>query len=80
MSDPAFMSAVEWRPTNAKAGGDLPYATHAGEMELFGLKFRCFRLNTGQAIIHADDMDALLQMMADPGSELAGKTKEGQEP
>lgn len=66
MSIPAFMNAVEWRSSGEAPSGDLPYATHSGELEIFGLKLRCFRLNTGEAIIHADDMMALLELMGDP--------------
>lgn len=63
MSDPAFMSAVKWEPTGQQPSGDLPCTTHSGEMEILGFRLRCYRLSTGEAIIHADDMNALLELM-----------------
>ncbi len=46
---------VECEDDSVKSG-DLPYATHEGVWELAGMKLRVYRLNTGQAIINADDM------------------------
>lgn len=66
MTARAFMSAVKWDPTGQHPSGDLPYATHSGEMEIFGLCLRCYRLSTGEAIIHVDDMHALLELIALP--------------
>lgn len=60
------MNGIEWKSEQGEPGGDLPYATHSGELEILGLKLRCYRLNTGEAIIHADDMNALFEMMGDP--------------
>lgn len=67
MSEPAFMQGVQWRPTDAESDGELPYATHVGELEVFGVKLRCYRISTGQAIIDADDMNALFGGM--PGDD-----------
>lgn len=53
-----MMDAVDWKPCEAP-GTDpgIPYATHKGEMHIAGLRLRCYRLNTGQAIIDADDVN-----------------------
>jgi hypothetical protein len=36
----------------------IPFATHEGVLEIAGYKLRCYRLNTGQAVFHADDVNA----------------------
>lgn len=42
----------------------VPYPTHAGELELVpGLRLRCFRLNTGQAVVDEDSMKRFLDFM-----------------
>lgn len=56
------MDAVKWEVVDAPGQtGDLPYATHAGVLVIGDCKMRCYRLNTGQAIIHADDMHAFFE-------------------
>lgn len=53
----AVLDTVEWTPTGAKdSGGATPYATHSGELEIFGEKLRCYRLSDGRAVIDADDL------------------------
>lgn len=54
-----MMDAVAWEPTGLTGGDGLPYATHSGVLHIMDKSLRCYRLNTGQAIIHADDMNAL---------------------
>jgi hypothetical protein len=57
----AMMDSVPWQETSNVATDDgMPYATHHGILRIFDLELRCYRLNTGQAVIHADDMHALL--------------------
>lgn len=60
MTIPAFMQDVDWQETGAVYEGELPYATHAGVMELMGHKLRCYRLNDGRAIFDADDLNAFM--------------------
>jgi len=65
--DEEILAGVQWRETGSQPEGDLPYATHEGMFEILGSKLRCYRLNTGQAIIHGDDLAAFLQIPdADP--------------
>lgn len=53
---PAHMEPpADWKP------GDLPYATHEGALEIFGHKLRCCRLNTGEAVFIAEDMEAMMK-------------------
>lgn len=56
----ALMAAVEWEVVDgAKTNDDgIPYATHSGVLNIMGQSLRVYRLNTGQAIINADDLDA----------------------
>jgi hypothetical protein len=49
---------------------DIPKATHEGIAELFGVKFRTYRLEDGRTIIHADDFHKLLEAMACPATEV----------
>ena len=44
--------------------GDLPFPTHSGELELFGVTLKCHRLNTGQCIIEADSFNEMMRSMA----------------
>ncbi|WP_144156519.1 hypothetical protein [Paraburkholderia sp. BCC1885] len=59
----SLLSSLDWREVENVIAGDLPYATHEGFMELLGVRLRCYRLSTGQAIIHQDDMVALLGLL-----------------
>lgn len=43
-----------------KTPSELPYPTHSGILELFGLQLKCHRLNTGEAIIEEASMRELL--------------------
>jgi hypothetical protein len=48
---------VEFRKTG------IPYATHSGVLNLFGVDMKCHRLNTGQAVFEADSMESFLAAM-----------------
>jgi hypothetical protein len=51
-----LMNGLSWSPTNMKPdNNELPFATHEGVLEVAGLKLRCYRLNTGEAIINSDN-------------------------
>ena len=41
----------------------VPYSTHFGIFNLFGVDLRCHRLNTGQAVIETESMENLLAAM-----------------
>lgn len=59
-----LLDTVDWQEGNPEPDDSgLPYATHKGVLELFGVKLRCYRLNDGRALFHADDFHALLNMM-----------------
>jgi hypothetical protein len=57
-----LLDAVDWQPTgdNEVEGDGLPVATHSGIWHFMGQDIRVYRLNTGKAIIHADDMHRIL--------------------
>ena len=57
------MEKVEWRalPEPTEAPGDLPYATHEGELELGEACLRCYTLSNGQRIINAEDLESFLE-------------------
>lgn len=68
--EPVFMNSVAWNPTGEE--GDISgqsYATHEGILHIFDLDLRCYRLNTGQAVIHGEDMENLLRMISMPSIE-----------
>lgn len=60
-----MMDAVEWEEhTPDDTDGvsqDLPYATHSGIWHIGGMELRVHRLNTGQAIIEASDLEIYLK-------------------
>lgn len=73
MSIPRVLERVKWYPVPETIGPQVePYATHAGALKVLGVVLRCYRLNTGEEIIHADD---LRRLFADP--ELADTTDHG---
>lgn len=61
-----LFDGVQWtahpenEPKDAHDGPGLPWATHSGIWSFMGQEIRVFRLNTGEAIIHADDMPKIL--------------------
>ena len=70
-----LMETVEWKelaPENGIGFDDdgLPWATHEGVLQIGELRLRCYRLNTGQAIFNAEDMDAFFDGMLSSNAEL----------
>lgn len=63
MSIDALMKGVEWKETGAVQTDETPVSTHEGVMNFLGIELRCYRLSSGQAVIHADDMNRLLEGM-----------------
>lgn len=61
-----MMNSVTWRKLELQGPRDdgIPRATHAGEMQLFGITLRCFRLEDGRAIIASEDIEALMSSEA----------------
>lgn len=57
-----LLDGLEWQEVGSQGdfGYGLPVATHEGVLELAGHKLRCYRLDNGQAIFHAEDMQALI--------------------
>jgi len=57
-----FFAGIQWQPArHLPTDTGLPYATHQSVLELpGGQRVRIYRLNTGQAIVHADDLKAFL--------------------
>jgi hypothetical protein len=66
-----MLDGVHWREADGPPEDDdgTPWATHEGVMDIMGHKLRCYRLNTGQAIINADDMHDFF------GGELRSNTR-----
>lgn len=61
-----LMEGMEWveADSNTPSLGEL-YATHSGVLSFMGHDLRIYRLNTGEAIIHADDFKALFGLDGD---------------
>lgn len=57
----AIMNTVEWKPIESDSAlpvrDDLPYATHSGVLNIFGLDLKCYRLSDGRAVFDADDIN-----------------------
>mgnify|MGYP006921463783 CR=1 FL=1 len=69
MLDGIIWVAAEQEPgQNGDNSDGIPYATHSGVLEIAGMKLRCYRLNTGQAVIDGGDLEAFFQDMSDDAS------------
>ena len=58
-----LLDRVSWEDTGrepAPTDGDTLFATHEGTLEIMGHSLRCYRLNNGQAVFNADDLEAFL--------------------
>lgn len=66
-----MLDGVVWKALDGPttASDDLPYATHEGVLELFGGSIRCYRLNDGRALFHADDMEKFFSPFLDAAAE-----------
>lgn len=62
-----MLDGVTWvqNPNESTHEDGLPYATHSGIWNFMGQEIRVYRLNTGQAIIHADDFGKILGITDD---------------
>lgn len=53
-----MLDAVDWKVNeNPPAQSDISYATHEGILDIGGFKMRCYRLNTGENILNAEDVE-----------------------
>lgn len=67
-----MLEGVTWVPVTpqprdfATHGADdgIPYATHEGILDLFGIEMRCFRLSDGKAVIDAESVEKLFGLFA----------------
>lgn len=62
-----MLDGMEWVaiPPEGEAPNDgIPFATHSGVLEIAGCSLRCYRLNTGEAVIEAEDMERFFDGMA----------------
>lgn len=48
-------------PAGLKHEDGIPYVTHSGILELFGLKLKVHRLSNGQSVIEEDSMREVLK-------------------
>lgn len=52
----SILDGLVWQPVaHTPDAGGLPAVTHDGVLEIAGHRLRCYRLDDGRAIIHADD-------------------------
>ena len=53
-----LLDGAQWKPTGITESGEdgLPYATHEAVIDLCGVTMRCYQLNDGRRIFHADDV------------------------
>lgn len=68
----SILDGLAWKqvePTQSQDG--LPAVTHEGVLEIAGHRLRCYRLDDGRAIIHADDFHAFFgHMGVEPACEI----------
>ena len=69
MSLETLLDSVNWERIDATPAdtNGLPYATHQGVLTIGGEALRCFRLNDGRAILHADDVHRVFGMETEGG-------------
>lgn len=52
----SILDSVDWEPVaRAPSRDGLPTVTHEGILEIRAHKLRCYQLDDGRTIIHADD-------------------------
>jgi hypothetical protein len=58
-----LFDGVQWtaRTDPPPADDSIPYATHSGELDLLGMKFRVYQLSDGRRLVDANDVHALLE-------------------
>lgn len=54
-----LLDGVEWVENPDENDQDELFATHSGVLKIAGHALRCYRLNDGQTVIDADDMNGL---------------------
>lgn len=65
-----LLAQVDWQPASEpQCSDDLLYATHSGVFYFAGHKLRCYRLNDGRAIFHADDFNEVFGELLNLGGE-----------
>jgi hypothetical protein len=66
-----LLDRVDWKPVHTEPqqpGNDLPYVTRAGELLIGHMRLRCYRLNTGMAVIDAGDMERFFGFLEGDGN------------
>jgi hypothetical protein len=56
-----MMDGVAWRVCEGETPADdgIPYATHEGELDIMGIKLKCYQLNDGRRVFDADAVNEL---------------------
>jgi hypothetical protein len=70
-----MLDAVKWAPLEiVEPDPTMPFATHSGELVIGGICIKCYRLNTGQAVIEDESLERLFpdwrELMAKCGNEI----------
>ena len=56
---------VQMEPCDPQPVGDGElFATHVGVWEFAGHEIRCYRLNNGQTVLHADDVQCFFDALS----------------
>lgn len=61
-----MLESIEWAEGNTEREPNedgLPWATHSGVLEIPGHRLRCSRLNTGQIVFLAEDVEKFFEGM-----------------
>lgn len=59
----SLLDGVSWKATGRRpdpSEENILFSTHEGTLEIMGHSLRCYRLNNGQAVFNADDLEAFL--------------------
>ena len=58
-----MMDAVEWKPLpwQENKSDDSPFATHEGNLEIGGVRLRCYQLSNGLRVFDCGDVDKFFE-------------------
>lgn len=63
-----LLADVGWTANDANdtiADSKLPHTTHSGALKLGDIELRCHRLNTGEVVFEAEDVEAFFMSIGE---------------
>lgn len=60
-----MMKSVEWKAVDGclvDIDDEMPVTTHEGVLHFEGITIRCYKLNNGQSVFDADDIESFFKL------------------